>query len=115
MRSVTIEMPYIGACLSVNHYKFKGRYTKREVKDWMDALGWLIKPHHVEEWDLPLNVICSGRFKDDRRPDLSNLSKVILDAIEETTGINDKHMRWHDGVVTYGDEPMLFITIGESG
>jgi len=114
-KSVTIGMPYIGKVLSVNHYKYAGgRYTRKEVKHWMEALGWLIKGSHIEEWELPLTVRCDGVFKDKRsQPDLSNLSKVILDAIEETTGVNDRDMRWQDGDVTYGDEPRLIITIAE--
>ena len=80
----------------------------------MDELGWLIKSSHIEEWELPLRVRCDGVFKDKRsQPDLSNLSKVILDAIEETTGVNDRDMRWEDGDVSYGDEPRLTITIKE--
>ena len=79
----------------------------------MEELGWNLKSYHIDEWSLPLKVTCSGRFKDLRStPDLSNLSKVILDAIEDTTGINDRDMRWHDGDITHG-EPMLFIEIEE--
>lgn len=112
MNSITVEMPYIGKELSVNHYKF-GYFTKREVKDWMAWLGWQIKLAHIEDWELPLIVQCSGQFRDKRsQPDLSNLSKVILDAIEETTGVNDRDMRWRDGSVTYG-EPLLWVTIVE--
>ena len=81
----------------------------------MEDLGWVIKTAHVEDWKLPLQVTCSGRFKDKRStPDLSNLSKCTLDAIEECTGVNDRDMRWHDGDITYGDDPRLFITIEEA-
>ena len=123
MNSITVEMPYIGKELSVNHYKF-GYFTKTIVKVWMADLGWQIKTAHIEDWKLPLIVQCSGQFKDKRsQPDLSNLSKVILDAIEETTGVNDRDMRWRDGRVTYVDkweaehyyaEPYLHITISEN-
>jgi len=113
-RKIEFMMPYIGKVLSVNHYKHAGgQYTKKEVLAWMEELGWLIKGSHIEEWDLPLEVRCDGTFKDKRnQPDLSNLSKVILDAIEETTGVNDRDMRWRDGDVNYG-EPGLLITIKE--
>ena len=118
MRSIAVEIKYIGSCLSVNHYKYRGRFTKEETKDWMDALGWLIKPARIEEWKLPLTVRCDGAFKDLRStPDLSNLSKVILDAIEKVTRVNDRDMRWQDGDITYigkwALEPMLEITITE--
>lgn len=115
VKSVTVSMPYVGCILSVNHYKYKAMYTKPETKAWMEELGWLIKSSHIEEWKLPLVVQCSGQFKDKRsQPDLSNLSKVILDAIEETTGVNDKNYRWRCGSVSYG-EPTLWITIVEGG
>ena len=110
MDNITIEIYYPGDAISVNHYKY-GHYTRREAKEWMELLGWQIKSAHIEDWSLPLQVKCSGRFKDKRsQPDLSNLSKVILDAIQEATGVNDRDMRWQDGDVSYG-EPTLWITI----
>ena len=113
-RSVAIQMPYIGKVLSVNHYKYRGRYTKREVRDWMEELGWMLKSYHIEDWRLPLTVICDGEFRDKRsQPDLSNLSKVILDAIQGATTINDRDLRWRDGKVTYSDTPTLHIRIKE--
>ena len=110
-----VEIKYPGSIISVNHYKYAGGiYTKSEAKSFMAELGWLIKSSHIEEGKLPLAVRCDGVFKDKRnQPDLSNLSKVILDAIEETTGVNDRDMRWQDGDVTYGNEPTLTITISE--
>ncbi len=108
-----ITMPYIGKVLSVNHYKYAGGiYTRPEAKQWMEELGWKVKLLHIEDFELPITVRCSGRFKDKRSvPDLSNLSKVILDAIEEVTGINDRDMRWQDGDITYGEDPELTIEI----
>jgi len=114
MNSISIKMPYIGKVLSVNHYKYRGKYTRPEVKSWMEELGWKIKSAHIEGWELPISVTCSGLFRDKRStPDLSNLGKVILDAIEEVTGINDRHMRWHDGMIWLkkDEEPELLITI----
>lgn len=121
MKSVAIKVGYPGCVISANHYKYRGGiYTKPKARAFMEEIGWLIKGHHIEEWFLPLKVTCDGVFKDKRsQPDLSNLSKVILDAIEETTGINDRDMRWCDGGVAYCDgspdysEPFLIITIEE--
>ena len=120
MRSITVELPYIGGVLSENHYRGRRRdgmlYVRREARFWMEALGWLIKTSHIEDWVLPITVKCDGRFKNThRQPDLSNLSKVILDAIEETTGVNDRDMRWQDGGVSYGEPVLLMITITEGG
>ena len=118
MKEALIEIGYIGSDLSVNHYLGRGKhgkpYVKSSVVAWKAELGWLLKTYHLEDWKLPLSVTCSGRFKDKRVPDLSNLSKVILDSIEEVTGINDRNMRWHDGTVEYGEPPVLWITIQET-
>jgi len=115
MTSVTVSIDYPGSVISVNHYK-NGYYTKRETKEWMEALGWLVKTSHIENWKLPLSVTCSGKFRDARSaPDLSNLSKVVLDSLQEVSGVNDKDMRWHDGERTLGaSRPELTITIAES-
>ncbi len=118
MRKEVIRMPYIGGVLSVNHYlghKGGGFYVKSEVLDWEEEFGWLLKRLHLEDWKLPLKVTCSGVFRDERSsPDLSNLSKVILDTIEDITDVNDKNMRWHDGTRTINkEEPYLLITLEE--
>jgi len=116
-KSVTISMDYPGAVISINHYKFKGRYTKKEARDWMDGLGWKIKQYHIEDWKQPIKVSISGVFKDKRStPDLSNLTKVCLDALEEVSGVNDRNMRWHDGAITINKnvEPVIMITIQEA-
>lgn len=112
MNKVRVQIDYPGSVISVNHYK-NGYYTKPETRNFMEELGWLIKMSHVENWKRPLSVTCSGRFKDARSaPDLSNLSKVILDAIQEVSGVNDRDMRWHDGERTLGEaKPVLIITI----
>lgn len=113
-REVTVRMEYIGSALSVNHYKIAGRFTRPEVKDWMAQLGWQIKTKRIKTWKLPLVVTCSAVFKNNRRPDLHNLAKVILDAIEDATGVNDRDMRWHDGDVKFGKKPELIIEIREA-
>lgn len=122
MRSIIVEMFYPGAVISCNHYlgrrkKHSGFYVREEAQAWKDELGWQIKTSHIEEWKLPLTVTCDGQFKDKRsQPDLSNLSKVVLDAIEETTGVNDVNYRWRDGDITIDKtaDPILLITIEEA-
>ncbi len=106
--------------LSVNHYLSRrrdgGYYVKPEVKDWKLEFGWLLKKLHLEDWKLPLQVKCDATFKDERSAcDISNLSKICLDSIEEVTGINDSNFRWHDGdrKIDKNQEPHLLITISE--
>ena len=120
MRSITIEMPYIGAVLSVNHYLGRTRYgtiyVKRDVKKWKESLGWLLKTSHIEDWKLPLQILVGGVFRDKRScPDLHNCLKVICDAIEELTGINDRYFRTETGQPTIDKTktPSLFITVKE--
>lgn len=116
MRTESVEITYAGAVLSVNHYKYAGGiYTTKEARAWKYAIGWQIKGFHIEEWKLPVRVRCDGRFIDRRhQPDLHNLSKTILDAIEDTTGINDRNLRWEDGEPTYGQPPILTLTFTEA-
>jgi len=77
----------------------------------------MIKHLHIEDWKFPIEVKCSGYFKDERSaPDLSNLSKCINDSIQEVIGHNDKDFRWRDGnriVDKRNDPPYLLITISE--
>ena len=117
MRSVTVTIRYPGSVISCNHYKYKGGiYTKPEAKAFMDELGWLLKTSHIEGWNLPISVTCSGKFKDKRsQPDLHNLLKVICDSIEDVTGINDKyyHTSTGESIIDKTKEPTLFITIEE--
>ena len=120
MREATIEIDYIGGDLSVNHYLGRGKrgnsYVKSNVVAWKEELGWTVKPLFLDDWKLPLTVRCDGRFTDKRScPDLSNLSKVCLDALEEASGVNDRDMRWEDGGITIDKnrEPELTLTITE--
>ena len=117
----SVKIPYPGSHISVNHYlgrnKHGGYYVKPEANAFKEELQWLLKHCHLEDFELPLEVKCSGWFKDERSaPDLSNLSKVILDSIQELTGINDREFRWHDGERCIGfKDPYLLITIKGTG
>ena len=122
-RRVTININYPGSIISVNHYKYAGgRFTRKETKAWMTKLGWLIKSYHIEDWTLPLEITCGGFFKDERSaPDVHNLLKVIADAIQEVSGINDKNYHMTAGkreivgnIVGNREAPYLLITISES-
>ena len=122
MKQDTIKIQYPNKCLSVNHYlgrhKDGGYYVLSETKVWKEEFQWLLKRCHLEDYHLPLHVTCSGYFKDDRSaPDISNLSKVILDSISDLTGINDKYMKWKDGdrkIDKKNNPPYLIITIKEA-
>lgn len=117
MREVKVVMPLVKN-LSVNHYLIKSRrgvFKRKEIQDWQDSLGWQIKTSHVEDWKLPLSVRCDLIQSDNRTRDVSNYCKVILDSIEEATGVNDSNFRWQDGDVLINPEldSHLIITISE--
>jgi Holliday junction resolvase RusA-like endonuclease len=120
-KQLEIQIDYPGSVISVNHYRGRGyngqEYVKPEAKAFKEMIGWQIKSASIEEWQLPIRVTCSGFFRDERSaPDLSNLSKTILDAIQETTGINDKYFRWSDGdrKIVKDITPYLLIVIEEA-
>ena len=116
-RSRTVEVYYTPG-ISVNHYRGRradGRdFVRGDVQTWKDALGWLIKCSHIEDWNLPLTVSCKAIFPDRRRRDSSNLSKCVLDAIQEVTGIDDSHMLWRDETPEVGADARLILTITET-
>ena len=120
MRSITVSIGYPGSDISCNHYTGRRRgggvYVKPQARAFMIELGWLLKASHIEDWNMPISVTCSGVFRDLRStPDLSNLSKCIMDGIEELIGVNDRNYRWHDGTITWSkdEEPQLTITVQE--
>lgn len=126
-RYVKVSMPYPGDVISVNHYQGRAadghEYVKAEAQAWKDELIITLNNYQsrantsLDDWKLPLTVTCDGKFKDlNHCPDLSNLSKVTLDAIQDVTGVNDRDMRWHDGKRELDKEsvPELIITIEEN-
>ena len=121
IKSASIKIRYPGDCISVNHYlgrrKNGGYYVKPETKLWKEEFQWLLKKCYLEDFKLPLEIKCSGYFTDERAaPDLSNLSKVIMDSVAELIKVNDKDFRWHDGERLVGyKEPFLLIAFTDSG
>ena len=116
MNTITIGMPLIKD-LSCNHYKGRrrdgGEFVKKPIKDWQETLGWLLKPYHLEDWNLPLTVRCDVVQDDKRVRDVHNYFKVVCDAIEELLGINDTNYKTEAGVPTFGEHAELVITIKE--
>ena len=124
MNSITIGMPLISN-LSVNHYlgrrKGGGYYVKPEVKQWQETLGWLIREcelkqdTRITDWNLPLTVKCDIVQNDKRVRDAHNYFKVVCDAIEEATGINDTSYLTEAGIPKYDKDAKaeLVITIKE--
>jgi len=111
-----IVVPYIGGVLSENAYKFATRGTKPFVKLWMKELASKVKELDIEKCGS-YEIGVFGRFTDERRPDISNLFKVISDALKKTKrqeglGVDDKYFRMRDDGCELGHiDPELVITI----
>jgi Holliday junction resolvase RusA-like endonuclease len=110
---IVVTLDYPGSCLSVNHYKIQGRFTRPETKYWMEQLSMAIKlSMNSHKWQSPLTVRIDGLFKDRRStPDMHNLMKCIADAVQQATGINDKDYKTETGVAGRSNEPKLIITV----
>lgn len=109
-----VAMPYIGGILSENAYKFATRGTKPIVKLWMRELAEKVKALDIPKCEA-YEIEVFGKFTDERRPDISNLFKIISDAIEKGLGVNDKHFRMMDKGYSLGwTDPELVITIREA-
>ena len=120
MTAITIEMEYLGGILSVNRFKYQGRYTRPETKKWMAELALSIKMtcNYAEvRFKPPVKVRIGGIFRDRRStPDLHNLAKPILDSIEQAIEINDKDFLLETGepMVDKAQDPHLTITISQA-
>ncbi len=111
MKTLMIRMPYIGGVLSENFYKRRNYNTKGVVKSWKALLT-----EHVEKGDLPkasrYQIGVKGFFKDERRPDISNLFKIISDAVQDGLQVNDKYFIMVDeGCVECSEREEVVITI----
>jgi len=115
-----VVMPYIGGILSDNDYKFLNKATKPIVTIWKKELA-----QKVEELGIPeaekYDIEVRGKFADERRPDVSNLFKVIADGLKKTKqykglGVDDKHFRLKDMGYELGHlDPEIEITIIPGG
>ncbi len=103
-------MPYFGE-LSENSYKLPNRATKPHVRKWMADLALNVANAHIPTASQYV-VGVRGHFLDERRPDIPNLFKVTLDAVEDGLGINDKAFTARDdGYETCHMPPELIITV----
>ena len=106
-----IVMPYLGGILSENAYKFRTRRTKPIVIIWMRELAEKVRLLDIPKCES-YEIGVSGKFTDERRPDISNLFKVTSDAIEKGLDVNDKFFKMKDEGYELGYlDPELLITI----
>ena len=113
-----VTAPYIGACLSVNHYKYRGgKRTRNETLQWMQELACAVRPYStLFHTNRAVRIVLWGHFRDNRRPDLANLYKVIGDALQDGLGVNDKLFQFEDGGIIIGaTAPQLKLDIEQIG
>ncbi len=114
-----LQMPYLRE-VSVNSYHIVGKggrptnAIKPSVLFWMADLADRIREHpdFDDYYGNPVTIHLTGHFVDERCPDLSNLHKVLADAIEPAIGVNDKEFRFIDvGYDTGHTPPYLDIEL----
>lgn len=107
----SVTMPYIGGILSENAYKFRTRGTKPFVKLWMRELAEKVKLLEIPKVEK-YEVGVFGKFSDERRPDISNLFKICMDAVAKGLDMDDKNFTAVDKGYRLGFfDPELVITI----
>ena len=117
-RGTVIRMSYPGNYITENHaYNRNGRQTfmKPEAREWQDELILRIKTCGIADWQEPLKVKIEGVFTNRRECiDVHNL-KIVFDAVEKGTGINDKRMQTETipGIIDTGQSPAIIVTITE--
>jgi len=120
---ISISWPYVDAqTCSVNHCYTRtrkgGRALRKGAQKWRDNLALQIMaaiPAVPVPPSPPIHILLYGHFVNKRAcPDLSNLHKLIGDAVQAATDINDREFRWHDLGYRVGGsarEAFLRITI----
>ena len=121
--SVMVGMDYPGQQISKNHLWRGGsrRYGMNDVaKSWRRTLADSIQNALLAQFGAaasnikpPVTVRVAGRFVDRKNAvDLHNLGELVCDAVQEGTGINDKHFKLETGTVTYGVAvPEIIVTV----
>jgi hypothetical protein len=110
-----IVMPYIGGILTDNDYKFLNKGTKPIVNMWKRELAQKAEQLGIEGGEFKVEIF--GKFADERRPDIPNLFKVILDGLKKTKtqrglGVDDRHIHPKDVGYELGYiDPVIEITV----
>lgn len=112
--SIMIEMEYLPEC-SKNRYKLRDGTIKRQVREWMDCLAFMVRALKNSanlDFKPPVTVRIDGVFKDRRSmPDCQNFVDIVSDSVEEALGINDQLFKVETGLPQVGEDVKLVITI----
>ena len=113
-----VEMEYLPN-LSKNRYKLPNGVIKRQVREWMEQLAWMIHALVVSqntEFKPPVKVKIDGEFTGGgRMPDIQNFTDIISDSIEQGLGINDNQFEIETGLAKRSLDAKLIINIRSEG
>lgn len=118
MAEVTVRMPYIPN-LTANHaYRrtSSGRvYLRPEARDWRALLAYRIK-NSVGQFSGQ-NITVRADWYSPKEPDQDNRMKLVCDAVQMATGINDKHFIIEHGTWQHasGDAACIVVTVRWDG
>lgn len=120
--ALVVGMDYPGAVISVGHcYRHANgrKYLHKKARHWRDSLadslGWSLYENGLKGSQLvqTATVRIDAHYRDEAHAtDPNNLCKLVYDAVEAATGINDRHMQPERGIVAYGViEPSIHVTV----
>ncbi len=100
MASVTVEMPWMPGLTAGHAYRVvnRGMRITKEAREWRDVLAFRLRNAlvHCHDWHgyvprgpKPQLRVCSDWYSP-QQPDQDNRLKLVLDALQIATGINDK-------------------------
>lgn len=122
-RAIHLEvgMDYPGKVISVNHCYAQGahgrRYLRPAARRWRnklaESLGYLLVHEDARRLQQRALVRIDATYTDENHAvDPNNLGKLVYDAVEEATGINDRHCQPVTGQVGYGVSiPSIVVTV----
>lgn len=115
MKPITVEIEYIGSCLSVNHCYVRNRkgqrVLRREAKQWRDILACLVRASEPL-FHGDVEVILECVFKNRREAcDPDNLAKLVLDGVANGLGINDRDIKFSAESPEYNTNALPILRI----
>ncbi|MHC5536683.1 RusA family crossover junction endodeoxyribonuclease [Singulisphaera rosea] len=113
--TTTIRLPYPP---SVNHlyatnWKTKMRFKSRAYKKWIESAGWELRSQRPKSHSGKVVVTYFVKKRDNRKRDIDNLAKPLLDllvshqVIKDDSQVTALHCSWADhgeGVTVLIDE-----------
>lgn len=75
------------------NYGKRGGWTDREITEWQEAIGWEAKARFTgDPWEGEVHMTVFFYLPDNRKRDLDNLLKPLLDALNGIVYLDDKQV-----------------------